>query len=132
MFRVPSLIYPLIVYNLLGLFFPDSLAQVVFSSTLISDSEFSFSVEHVLLVSGLLFLAIEVIKSTRTSLESVLDHSFSVLVFVLYLLEFILVRYAGNATFLLLTLMALIDVITGFTVTISTARRDVTVDGGRI
>jgi len=41
-----------------------------------------------------------------------------------------LVRFAGNAEFLVLTLMALADVITGFAVTIFAARRDVSVEGG--
>ena len=100
----------------------------MFRSFLISGSEFIFTVGHLFLILGVVFLTVEVIKSTRTSVESVLDHSFSLIVFVLYLLEFILVRYAGNAVFLILTLMSLADVITGFTVTIFAARRDVAVD----
>ena len=128
MARIPTLIYPLIIYNLFGLFAPNMLEQIMFRFFLVSGSEFIFTVGHLFLILGVVFLTVEVIKSTRTSVESVLDHSFSLIVFVLYLLEFILVRYAGNAVFLILTLMSLADVITGFTVTIFAARRDVAVD----
>jgi len=45
---------------------------------------------------------------------------------VVYLIEFLIVDRVGNTTFLILTLMAFADVVTGFTVTISTAKRDFT------
>lgn len=128
--RIPTLVYPLIIYNLIGLFAADALNAEIFRFLLVSGSEFIFTTAHLFLIVGVICLTIEVIKSTRTTVESVLDHSFSVIVFIVYLLEFILVRFAGNAEFLILTLMALADVITGFAVTIFAARRDVSVEGG--
>ncbi len=130
MLRIPSLVYPLMIYNVIGLFAADALNAEIFSFLLVSGSEFIFTTAHLFLIIGVICLTIEVIKSTRTTLESVLDHGFSVIVFVAYLLEFILVRFAGNAEFLILTLMALADVITGFAVTIFAAKRDVSVEGG--
>jgi hypothetical protein len=35
----------------------------------------------------------------------------------------------GSATFLILTLLALVDVIAGFTVSLATARRDISIEG---
>ena len=45
-------------------------------------------------------------------------------VFVGMLIQFILSAKAGNSTFAALTLMALVDVVAGFTVSIISARRD--------
>ena len=49
-------------------------------------------------------------------------------VFIIFLIEFIVVKGAGTSTFFILALMSLFDVIAGFSVTITTARRDVTLD----
>ena len=48
----------------------------------------------------------------------------SLLVFVIFLVEFMVVPQVGNTTFLILTVASLLDVVMGFTVTISTASRD--------
>ena len=74
---------------------------------------------------GLLFLYFEVLKSTRTGTASILDHVLSLALFVVCLLELLLVARAANSAFFLLTIMTLIDVISGFTVSISVARRDI-------
>jgi hypothetical protein len=71
---------------------------------------------------------IEIFKATRPNNFSILDHVFSLLVFIAFLIEFIAFPQAGNSTFFLITLMAFIDVVAGFTVTISTARRDIGLD----
>ncbi len=52
------------------------------------------------------------------------------LLFVACLVEFIILPGFGTSVFLLLTLMCFIDVVAGFTVTISTARRDFGVEEG--
>ena len=77
-----------------------------------------------LLLAGVLCLWVEVFKATRTSVASVVDHALSLVVFVIYLVEFLIVDRVGNTTFLILTLMAFTDVVSGFTVTIFTAKRD--------
>lgn len=122
--KVPTLIYPLVIYNLLGFFAPAELDRILFSLILISGSDFTFTVNHLFLLLGIIALTVEVIKSTSTSTATVIDHGLSLVVFIVFLLEFILVRFAGTPEFLILTLMALADVITGFTVTIFAARRD--------
>ena len=63
---------------------------------------------------------------------SVIDHSMSTLVFIIFLVEFLTVKGAGNSTFLILGLMSLFDVIAGFTVTIVAARRDFAVGEGGV
>ncbi len=74
--------------------------------------------------TGIIFLYIEIFKATRTTSGSILDHTLSMVVFVGMLLQFILGETTGNSVFAALTLMALVDVVAGFTVTIISARRD--------
>ena len=84
------------------------------------------TVADLLLIGGVVSLWVEVFKATRTSVASIVDHALSLVVFVIYLIEFLIVDRVGNTTFLILTLMAFADVVSGFTVTISTAKRDFT------
>ena len=58
-----------------------------------------------------------------------LDHTFSMLVFVGFLIEFLMVADCGTSTFFVLMLMSLLDVISGFTVSIVAARRDFAIGG---
>jgi hypothetical protein len=54
----------------------------------------------------------------------VLDHTLSTVVFVVFLIQFLTMAGCGTSTFFALGLMALLDVIAGFTVSIVAARRD--------
>ncbi|OED36863.1 hypothetical protein AB833_26000 [Chromatiales bacterium (ex Bugula neritina AB1)] len=78
---------------------------------------------------GIAILYIEILKSTRATFQALLDHVLSLCVFVVFLVELLIVREMGSATFLILTLLSLVDVIAGFTVSLSTARRDITIEG---
>lgn len=78
---------------------------------------------------GIGILYIEILKSTRATFQALLDHVLSLCVFVVFLVELLTMREMGSATFLILTLLSLIDVIAGFTVSLSTARRDITIEG---
>ena len=75
-------------------------------------------------LSGLFLLYIEIFKATRTSNASIVDHVASLVVFVVALVEFLLLPRFAHGAFLALLVMCLIDVIAGFTVTLSSARRD--------
>lgn len=103
---------------------------VLFSIPLMANDE-SFPVhvsEFMAMISAVL-LYFEILKATRYSSGAIIDHALSMVVFVIFLVEFIVVAGAGTATFMILTLMSLLDVIAGFTVTISTARRDIAFGG---
>jgi hypothetical protein len=78
----------------------------------------------IVVLSGLLLLYFEIYKATRTSNASIADHVASLAVFVVALVEFLLLPRFAHGAFLSLMTMCLIDVVAGFTVTISSARRD--------
>ena len=64
---------------------------------------------------------VEIIKSTRTSNASILDHLLSTFVFVAFLVEFLLVRGAATSVFFTLMVITLIDVLAGFSVSLRAA-----------
>jgi hypothetical protein len=124
---IPLLVIPFILYNL-GLAGDQGLAlwqQPLFSMTMMSGGVWSMTWADGLLVIAIFLLFIEIIKSTRTSNRSIIDHLLSTFVFVAFLVEFLLVRDAATSLFFTLMLFALLDVLAGFTVTIRSAGRDV-------
>lgn len=84
------------------------------------------TISDLLIIASLLFLYIETFKATRTNTASIIDHVLSLVVFLVFFVEFLIVPRLGNTTFLIMMVGALMDVVMGFTVTISTARRDLT------
>jgi hypothetical protein len=64
------------------------------------------------------------LKATRTGGATIIDHAFSMMVFVACLILFLIWDRAATSTFFLLMLMAMTDVIAGFSVTINAARRN--------
>jgi len=128
---LPTFLFLLIILNIVFIFgggTSTGLYSTFFSITLASKAVWVFTWGDFFLAIGLLCLFIEVIKATRTSTKEIYDHILSTLTFIVFLLEFILVKRAGSSVFLLLTLMSLFDVIAGFSITISTARRDISLD----
>jgi len=83
----------------------------------------------VFVLCGICILFVEIVKSTRSTEQALLDHILSLGVFVVFLIELLIWREMGSATFLILTLLALVDVIAGFTVSLATARRDISIEG---
>ncbi|MBF0271061.1 MAG: hypothetical protein HQL98_03140 [Magnetococcales bacterium] len=92
---------------------------------LTSGAQLTFTLSDVLILVGVAALYIEIFKATRSGTESIVDHLFSMVVFVVFLVEFLIFKPAGTILFLTMTVMSLLDVVAGFTVTISTSRRDI-------
>jgi len=126
---IPLLIVPFVLYNLglAGLFGggDDPWASEIFSVSMMSGGIFSMTLGDLMVVIGLVFFFVEILKSTRTSNASVLDHLLSTFVFVAFLVEFLLVRGAAHSVFFTLMVISLIDVLAGFSVSIRAAGRDV-------
>lgn len=99
-----------------------------FSMTLASGAEMTLRGGDFFIIAGLGALFLEMLKAARTGRSTVVDHILSTLVFVVALVCFLLVDFAGTATFFLLTIMALIDVVAGFSISLMAARRDLSVE----
>ncbi len=128
---VPLLIIPFLIYNLglAGLFGAgdDPFATEIFSVTMMSGGVWAMSLGDLLVVVALVLLFVEMMKSTRTSNASIIDHLLSTFVFVAFLVEFLLVRGAAHSVFFTLMVITLIDVLAGFSVSIRSAGRDLNV-----
>lgn len=130
---IPLFMVLLFCYNLTVFLSTDTnyLPDTVIMSFLIPSSGATMTITWNIffVLAGIAILYIEILKATRGTSAALLDHVLSLGVFVVFLVELIIVREMGSATFLILTLLSLVDVVAGFTVSLSTARRDITIEG---
>jgi len=127
---VPLLVIVVGIWNILVFVTGSPLMEPLMSFGLPSGAVLGVTTAEALVALGLVLLYLEILKSTRSSSAAILDHVLSMALFVVALLELILVPAMGSAAFMLVVLLTLIDVIAGFTVTISAARRDIGIGGG--
>jgi hypothetical protein len=116
LFNIPLTLAPLLVYNLqlLGVFGAaagDPWVQPVFTMSMVSDARFTMLFGDLLIVAALVCLFVEIVKATRTSAPTIVDHSMSLGVFILHLVEFLTVAGAATSVFFILMVIALIDVV---------------------
>lgn len=98
-----------------------------FTPMLPSGGLWQITLGDMLLTVALMVLFVEMVKSTRTGGNSVVDHALSMIVFIACLILFLVWQPAATSLFFLITVISLIDVIAGFSVTIRSARRDYSV-----
>ena len=132
MTAIPLMLIPFILYNLtmVGVFGAggiEALKTTVTSVHMMSGATWTMSVGDLFIVISLVILFIEIFKATRRSSAALLDHLFSMALFIVFLVEFLLVQGAATQIFFILMLVALVDVIAGFTVSIKSASRDVAI-----
>lgn len=129
-FIPPLLIAPWLLYHVPAWFLfgsqPGGWSQQLVTIPMVSGVSWSFSWSDLWLLIGLGCLFVEVLKSTNTGRNSIFEHMMSTAVFVAMLVEFLLYAPAASSTFFILMAMALVDVVAGFTISITGAGRDVT------
>src|SRR5215813_7714707 len=126
---IPLLIIPFALYNIIAYLLNTDFHQTVMSVPLLSGHVMDVSTGDLLVLFGVLLLYIEILKSTRFSSKAIVDHVLSIILFIFMIVEFIVAEKAATSTFLILTCLAFVDVVGGFTITIRTAQRDVTFEG---
>lgn len=125
---VPLMIIPFVLYNIVIM----GPGVAAFSGTLVavpmlSGAIWTVTLGDVLVLAALIVLFVEMLKSTVSSRYSLLNHMLSMLVFIAFLVEFLLVRDGATQLFFSLMTIALIDVVAGFTISNRTAARDVSI-----
>lgn len=126
---IPLLIIPLAIYNILVFLMPGTdWATQLTTVHMMSGALWTISMEEGFIALSLLFLFFEIIKSTRITSRSIIDHMLSMLLFAVSLAEFLLVQQAGNSTFAILLCVMLLDVVAGFSVSVRVAQRDFSVE----
>jgi len=129
---MPLMIIPFILYNMamLGLMGSGGIPALqhdIIVLSMISGAIWSMSLGDLFIVVALVILFFEILKATRNGSGSLINHMLSMLVFIAFLVEFLLVQDAATQVFFILMTVALIDVIGGFAVSIRTAGRDVSI-----
>jgi len=133
---LPLTIIPLVLYNvltLMGINFAEAGGGSLVGEGIVmrtSGATFDFSWGDLLILIAMVVLFIEIVKATYTGTTSMIDHGLSMIVFIVFLVEFLMVANAGTSVFFLLMMACLIDVIAGFTIGIRVAKRDIGFGGG--
>jgi hypothetical protein len=110
----PLLLIPLAIYNIIVFLMPGvSLSDPIIKLTLMSGVEWPVTLSDVLLALAAFMLMFEVIKGARPGAKYLTDHLLSLIVTAAAAAEFVLWRQFGTSTYLLLTVLSLVDFITG-------------------
>ncbi len=129
----PLLLVPFAIYNIIAFLTPGvGWTTPVTTVHMMSGQDWVLTWEDMLLAFAILLLAVEIIKSTRMGMRSIVDHVLAMALFIVMLVEFLLVQRAGTSTFFLLTMIGLVDVLVGFIVSIRSSQRQVEVETERI
>ncbi len=114
MIGFPLLLIPLAIYNIIVFLMPSvSFADPLVKLPLMSGAEWPVTLSDVLLTLGIVLLLLEVIKGARPGAKYLTDHLLSLIVFGAAAAEFLLWSKFGTSTFFLLTLLTLVDVLSG-------------------
>jgi hypothetical protein len=121
----PKMALPMVVYAILALAFGLEFvrAGTLFGLPTLSAAMWEVSPGDLILILGLVFLFIEVIKSAQPKAATVLSHAVSFFVFIIGLLLFLLAEAFASSVFFLLTLMALLDTVAGLVIGTAVAAR---------
>src|SRR3981081_2128119 len=114
MIGFPLLLIPLAIYNIIVFLMPGvSFADPVLKLTLMSGAEWPLTLGDMLLALAILLLLFEVIKGARPGAKFLTDHLLSLIVFGGAVAEFLLWPRFGTSTYFLLTMLALVDFLSG-------------------
>ncbi len=129
----PFTIVSLVLYNLLAFVItglipePTVWSTQVFSMSLFSGSLWILTWGDLIVVIGLAMLFVEILGAATLGRRAMLNHVISILVLLVYAVEFLVVGKAATSPFFILLIISLIDVLAGVIITIRMASRDVSI-----
>ena len=112
----PLLLVPVVLYNMAVFLLDVDFSTALFSVPLLSGHTMAISIGDVLVLLGVLLFYVEILKASRLSTRSIMDHVLSLMLFTAMVAEFIAVPRAATSTFLILTALSVLDVVSGFTI----------------
>jgi hypothetical protein len=132
---LPLLALPVLFYNVLALSYGFGATDAgvrmgaqVLNLPMASGVRWSVTMGDAIVFFSLVILFVELLKSTTSRRIAIINHSLSMILFIVCLVEFLLFRAFGTSAFFLLTSMVLLDVLAGFIVTIAASRREVDIN----
>jgi len=124
----PLLLIPFVLYNMVAFLLDLDFTTVLFHVPLLAGRSMAVSTGDLLVLFGIVLLYVEMLKAARLASRAVMDHVLSFILFVVMIIEFVAVPKAATSTFLMLTALCCVDVLGGFTITIRSAERDISMD----
>lgn len=125
MLRVfPLLIVPVVIYAMFALGGGVEILAHGADIPMFSQDRWHFSLGDLLVLVALVLLFVEIVKSTRTTARQLINHGLSTVVFVIALVCFIALKGFATSTFFLILMMALFDVVAGYTISVAAAEHD--------
>lgn len=124
---IPLTVIPLILFNALGYALGgDPWGNVLLTIPLISGRPWEVTLADVMILVAMALLFVETLRSAAPARTSTItNHIVSTILLIVYIIEFITVPIAAESLFFVLTIIALFDVIAGFTISIRSASRDI-------
>jgi hypothetical protein len=123
----PLMLIPFMLYNIALTGIAGGLDRVVLALDMLSGATWTLSLGDVFILISLALLFFEIIKATWHGSASLVNHMLSMLVFIAFLVEFLLVPGAATQIFFVLMTIAFIDVAGGFAISVKSAGRDVSI-----
>jgi len=127
----PLLLVPFAIYNIVAFLMPGvSWTGTLATVRMMSGANWAMSGGDVLVTLAVLLLFVEMMKAVGVGRRNFVDHGLSLLLFGAMLAEFVLVKQAASGDFFLIVVMAFLDLLGGFVVslTLRAARRKVLVE----
>ncbi len=125
---IPLIAIAFFLYAILTVFNVD-MAHVIFAAPLPSKAVWTFTWGHFIVLVTLILLFVELLKSAFSSASALVDHALSLILMIVCLIVFIVVPQAGKSEFFFILFATIIDVIAGYTIGTSVARRSLNVGG---
>ncbi len=114
MIGFPLLLIPLAICNIIVFLMPGvSFVTPLFTLALMSGAAWPVTLSDMLIALGILLLLFEVIKGARPGSKYFMDHLLSLVVFAGAAAEFAMLPQFGTSTYFLLTMLALVDFLSG-------------------
>lgn len=128
---IPLTIIPLILYNALGYALGGNpWGNTLFTLPLVGGA-WPVTISDLMILLAMVFLFFETLRSASpTRSSTITNHIISTVLVIVYIIEFITVPVAATSLFFTLTVIALFDVIAGFTISIRSASRDISFGHG--
>ena len=136
---LPLLALPVLFYNFVAAFMlpggfrsveaNDAMTRVLVAIPMTSGGRWTLTLGDLMIFASLVILFIELLKSTTSQRIAIINHSLSMILFIVCLIEFLLSRACATSAFFLLSMMVLLDVLAGFIVTIVSSRRQLDING---
>jgi hypothetical protein len=130
----PLLAIPVVIYNFFAVTmiasaktggFAEAWNHTIFNVPMPRNAQWSVSGSDLLVLIALVMLFFELLKATNNNKIAIINHSLSMILFVICLVEFLLIPAFATSTFFLITVMTMLDVLAGFIVTIVASRKEV-------